>query len=53
MNFLGLALLDKSPVGVALAVWVHFVYRVACRYEDSFTSAIYAEAAKAAKTKTK
>jgi phosphatidylethanolamine N-methyltransferase len=45
LGFLALAWLAKSPVGLGLTLFVHVVYRVACRFEDSFTAHIYAQAA--------
>lgn len=43
MSFLGTALYFGKPAGILLTVWVYVVYVVALRYEDPFTSGIYAK----------
>jgi methylene-fatty-acyl-phospholipid synthase len=43
MSFLGTALLFAKPAGIVLTVWVFLVYVVALRFEDPFTSEIYAK----------
>lgn len=43
LSFLGTALLFGKPAGLVLTAWVYIVYQVALRYEDDFTSAIYAK----------
>jgi methylene-fatty-acyl-phospholipid synthase len=34
LNFLGHAILYRSPVGVILSIWVYIVYRVSCCFEE-------------------
>jgi protein-S-isoprenylcysteine O-methyltransferase Ste14 len=52
LSFLGLALRKNSLVGVGLALWVYVVYEVASRrFENPFTTMIYAEKAKAEQAK--
>lgn len=43
MSFLGTALFFGKPAGVLLTAWVYLVYVVALRFEDPFTSGIYAK----------
>ncbi|KAF4595621.1 Phosphatidyl-N-methylethanolamine N-methyltransferase [Ophiocordyceps camponoti-floridani] len=43
MSFLGTALLLGKPAGVFITAWVYMMYCAALRYEDPFTSAIYAK----------
>lgn len=43
MSFLGTALLFAKPAGILLTVWVWIVYTVALKFEDPFTSEIYAK----------
>jgi methylene-fatty-acyl-phospholipid synthase len=43
MSFLGTALLFGKPAGLLLTLWVYLVYVVALRFEDPFTSGIYAK----------
>lgn len=43
MSFLGTALYFAKPAGLLLTVWVYIVYVIALRYEDPFTSGIYAK----------
>ncbi|KJZ78492.1 Methylene-fatty-acyl-phospholipid synthase [Hirsutella minnesotensis 3608] len=43
MSFLGSALLFAKPAGLVLTGWVWVVYVLALRYEDPFTSEIYAK----------
>jgi len=43
MSFLGTALLFGKPAGILLTGWVLVVYTVALRFEDPFTSEIYAK----------
>ncbi|KAI1099849.1 phospholipid methyltransferase [Jackrogersella minutella] len=42
-SFLGVALLYGKPAGILLTAWVFFVYQVALKYENPFTSEIYAK----------
>ncbi|GJJ69842.1 phosphatidylethanolamine/phosphatidyl-N-methylethanolamine N-methyltransferase [Entomortierella parvispora] len=41
MIFLGTAIWSLSPAGVYLALIVHFVYRIALKFEGPFTTEIY------------
>lgn len=43
MCFLGTALAYGKPAGLLLTVWVYIMYVLALRYEDPFTSGIYAK----------
>ncbi len=43
MSFLGTALYYGKPAGILLTIWVYIVYVVALRFEDPFTSGIYAK----------
>merc|ERR1712093_51598 len=47
MNFLGTAILFGKPAGILLTAEVLIVYLIALRFEDPFTSAIYAKREKA------
>ncbi|KAF5021071.1 hypothetical protein F66182_6904 [Fusarium sp. NRRL 66182] len=42
-SFLATAIWYGKPAGVLLTLWVHFVYKLALKYEDPFTSEIYAK----------
>jgi phosphatidylethanolamine N-methyltransferase len=42
-SFLATAMWYGKPAGVLLTAWVDIVYRLALRYEDPFTSEIYAK----------
>lgn len=46
LMFLGKALMERSGLGLVLALWVFAVYRIACLFEGPFTAMIYARAAK-------
>lgn len=50
LSFLGFALKLRSPAGLLLAVFVWICYKVALRYEDSFTTSIYEKIAQKQKT---
>ncbi|KAF9414754.1 Phosphatidyl-N-methylethanolamine N-methyltransferase [Podila epigama] len=41
MIFLGTAFWSKSPAGIYLSLIVHFVYRIALKFEGPFTTEIY------------
>lgn len=43
LSFLGTAILFAKPAGFLLTAWVLVVYIVALRFEDPFTSEIYAK----------
>jgi methylene-fatty-acyl-phospholipid synthase len=43
MSFLGTALLFGKPAGILLTGLVHVIYSIALRFEDPFTSEIYAK----------
>lgn len=43
MSFLGVALYYGKPAGIFLTAWVFLVYNIALRYENPFTSEIYAK----------
>jgi len=43
MSFLGIAMYYGKPAGVVLTALVFVVYQVALRFEDPFTSEIYAK----------
>lgn len=43
MSFLGTALLFGKPAGILLTGLVHIIYSIALRFEDPFTSEIYAK----------
>ena len=47
MSFLGTAILFGKPAGILLTVEVLVVYLLALRFEDPFTSGIYAKREKA------
>merc|ERR1711939_1095222 len=47
MSFLGTAILFGKPAGILLTAEVLIVYLIALRFEDPFTSAIYAKREKA------
>ncbi|KAK7134183.1 hypothetical protein R3I93_017556 [Phoxinus phoxinus] len=50
-NYLGLALMNASPIGVVLAVVVDVSYRVAIAYEGPFTEEIYRQRSRRCKHK--
>lgn len=43
MSFLGVALYYAKPAGIFITAWVFLVYNIALRYENPFTSEIYAK----------
>ncbi|KAI1290460.1 Phosphatidyl-N-methylethanolamine N-methyltransferase [Mortierella claussenii] len=43
MIFLGTALWSQSPAGIYLSCIVHFVYRIALKFEGPFTTQIYSK----------
>ncbi|XP_076123107.1 phosphatidylethanolamine N-methyltransferase [Alosa pseudoharengus] len=51
LNYLGLALMNASPVGVVLTVVVAVTYKVAIAYEGPFTEEIYRQRALCCKHK--
>ncbi|XP_041942067.1 phosphatidylethanolamine N-methyltransferase isoform X2 [Alosa sapidissima] len=51
LNYLGLALMNASPVGVVLTVVVAVTYKVAITYEGPFTEEIYRQRALCCKHK--
>lgn len=51
LNFLGHAILYRSPAGLFLTAWVYFIYRVGLYFEDYYTYKIYSEAGRIADEK--
>ncbi|OMJ24547.1 Phosphatidyl-N-methylethanolamine N-methyltransferase [Smittium culicis] len=46
LNFLGVAIYYRSPVGLLLTSWVAVCYMIASKYEFQFTNMIYSNATK-------
>lgn len=51
LNFLGHALINKSPVGIFFSVIVYLTYKMTCIFEDKLTEEIYSKEEKDKKVK--